>query len=126
MNKMICALLFVALSGCATGPTQTPAKLAAVVCPAVKTELDMLTLTGMFTGGAADTLKRSQPDIDAVCAVGATVDTVSLQKLVDVTFPLLGTLVKNSTLSADEKTRSYVVISSLQLLINTNIALISK
>lgn len=130
MKKMLLAAgvaLSVVLAGCnGSAPVAklTPAQVAAIVCPSAKSELQTLQLAGVFTGGAADTLsKQVQPDVDAVCDIGATVTDAKLQTLVNAAFPLVTSIVKNSTLSDQDKAKAYLAIGGLQAVVNTNIAL---
>lgn len=129
MRKMLLAAGVAALmlfAGCATQPKLTPAQVASIVCPAAKSQLQTMQLSGVFTGGAADTLvKQVQPDVDAVCEVGATVTDAKLQTLLNAAFPLVITAVKNSTVDEPSKQKAYLAISGLQTIISVNIALAS-
>ncbi|TCG09389.1 hypothetical protein BZM27_06200 [Paraburkholderia steynii] len=117
---------FAMLAGCVSPSTQTltPAQVATIVCPSVKSELQTLELAGVFTGGAADTLaKQVTPDVDAVCDVGATITDAKLQTLSNAAFPVVLAVVKNSSLSDQDKAKAYLAIGGFQAVINTNIAL---
>lgn len=133
MKKLFTAaavcLVASALAACGSNPTVpklTPVQVASIVCPAAKTELNTLSLAGVFTGGAQDTLsKQVQPDIDAVCVAGASITDTKLQTLSDTAFPLVITIVKNSSLSDEDKNKAYLAIGGFQALINVNIALVA-
>jgi hypothetical protein len=122
---LLCAAGVAMLAGCAsTAPKLSPAQVAAIVCPSVKSELQTLSLAGVFTGGAADTLnKQVMPDVNAVCDIGATITDAKLQTLANAAFPLVTSIVKNSTLSDADKSKAYLAIGGVQAIINTNIAL---
>lgn len=130
-SLMLLAAGFAALSLAACGsnpsvPKLTPVQVAAIVCPAAKTELSTLSLAGVFTGGAQDTLSTQvQPDLDAVCVAGASITDTKLQTLSDTAFPLVITIVKNSSLSDEDKNKAYLAIGGFQALINVNIALVA-
>ncbi|MBW9102970.1 hypothetical protein [Paraburkholderia phenoliruptrix] len=114
----------VALVGCQSIPTQTPAQIAANICPGVQSEIDVLTKSGVFTGGAQATLTNQvQPDVDAVCAAGATVTTVSIQKLVQATFPVVLTVISNSNLTDQQKLQATVAVGAIVTGINTALSL---
>lgn len=126
-NSMLLAaglLAAVALVGCKSLPTQTPAQIAANICPGVQSEIDVLTKSGVFTGGAQATLSTQvQPDVDAVCAAGATVTTVNIQKLVQATFPVVLTVIANSILTDQQKLQATVAVGVIVTGINTALSL---
>lgn len=126
-NSMLLAaglLAAVALVGCKSLPTQTPAQIAANICPGVQSEIDVLTKSGVFTGGAQATLSTQvQPDVDAVCAAGATVTTVNIQKLVQATFPVVLTVIANSSLTDQQKLQATVAVGVIVTGINTALSL---
>ncbi|CAN0620581.1 conserved exported protein of unknown function [Burkholderia multivorans] len=110
----------VLLAACGTVPKQTPAQVAANVCPLLTAELDTLSTAGLFTGGAADTLnKKITPKVDAVCAKGATVTQVNVQSISGAAVPLLIDLVKASSLSQDDRTTAILAIGTVKGLIDT-------
>ena len=114
----------VALVGCKSLPTQTPAQIAANICPGVQSEIDLLKKSGVFTGGAQATLTNQvQPDVDAVCAAGATVTTLSIQKLVQATFPVVLTAIANSGLTDQQKLQATVAVGVVVTGINTALSL---
>ncbi len=105
-RSMLLAAGFVALvlGACASIPTQTPAQVAAAVCPGLQSEVALLQSSGVFTGGAQATLTNQiQLDLASVCAVGATVTQVSLQNLVNATFPVIVAAINVSSLTDQQK-----------------------
>ncbi|MBU9391919.1 hypothetical protein KTE71_30995 [Burkholderia multivorans] len=71
------------LGACSSLSVQTPAQVAAKVCPLLQSEIGTLSQAGIFTGGAAVTLnEKIAPDVDAACAAGATVTQVNSVDLV--------------------------------------------
>jgi len=121
---LVASIALAACNGSAPVAKLSPAQVAAIVCPSAKSELQTLELAGVFTGGAADTLsKQVSPDVDAVCAIGATVTDAKLQTMANAAFPLVTSIVKNSTLSDADKNKAYLAIGAAQAIINTNIAL---
>lgn len=124
MKRMLLAAGFAVaalFSGCATTtPTQTPAQIAAIVCPAVQSELSTLQAAGVFTGGASITLAgQITPDVSAVCAAGAQVTSTNLQNLVNVTVPVIATVVTNSPLSPQDKLIAMLALGGAQTIFNT-------
>jgi len=114
----------VALVGCASVPTQTPAQIAANICPGVQSEIDTLKKSGVFTGGAQATLTNQvQPDVDAVCAAGASVTTVNIRNLVQATFPIVVTAIGNSSLTDQQKLQATLAVGVVVTGINTALSL---
>ena len=113
-----------ALVGCTSMPTQTPAQIAANICPAVQSEIDVLQKSGVFTGGAQATLtEQIQPDVNAVCAAGVTVTTGDIRKLVQATFPVVVTVIANSSLTDQQKLQATVAVGVVVTGINTALSL---
>jgi len=114
----------VALVGCASVATQTPAQIAANICPGVQSEIDTLKKSGVFTGGAQATLTNQvQPDVDAVCAAGAVVTTVNIRNLVQATFPIVVTAIGNSSLTDQQKLQATLAVGVVVTGINTALSL---
>jgi len=117
-----CIAMLAVLFGCATAP-QTPAQIAARVCPLVTDEVSTLAKAGIFTGGAQDTLTdKIQPAVDKVCAASSTVTQFSLQSLSKEAAPLLIDLVNASTLAQADKSKAVLVIGTAQAMIDTALA----
>jgi hypothetical protein len=133
MKKLLLAAGLVAsvamFAGCAsTGNTtqQTPAQIAAVVCPAVQAELSTLSAAGVFTGGAATTLaSQVTPDVNAVCAAGAQVTSTNLQNLVNVTVPVVATIVTNSPMTPQDKLIAILALGGAQTIFNTAMGIVN-
>ncbi|WP_186130105.1 hypothetical protein [Burkholderia gladioli] len=111
------------LTACASGsnqaPKQTPAQVAANVCPLLTAELDTLSTAGLFTGGAATTLnKKIGPAVDAVCQAGATVTQINVQTISSAAVPLLIDIVNASSLPTNQKTAAILAIGTARGLID--------
>lgn len=111
----------VLLAACAgLGAIKTPAQVAAQVCPMLNDELGTLSAAALFTGGAADTLNNSvMPQVNAVCAAGATVTQVNVQSISSAAVPLLIDLVDASSFSAQQKTAAILAIGTIKGMIDT-------
>jgi hypothetical protein len=116
--------LSIALAACSSVPQQTPAQIAATVCPGVQSELALLSASGVFTGGAAATLANQiQPDVAAVCASGATVTSVNLQTLVNAALPVVVAAVNVSSLTDQQKLEATLAVGALATAVNTALQL---
>jgi len=109
MKNSLCGALLLSvasLAGCAGIPPkniQTPAQIAAQVCPPVQATLTSLqALTNLSDTAQAD-LALAVPIVNAACGVGATVDASSLQALERTALPVLSDLVKVAALSPAEQ-----------------------
>ena len=126
-NLMLLAAGFVALalSACnGSAPTLTFAQQVSIACGAVQGEVAILGSDGVFTGGAANTLKNTvQPAVDKVCAAGATVTKPDLQAIVNTTLPLVKTFVDSSSLARDKKNAADAGIDSAVLAFNVAVSL---
>ncbi|RKE35312.1 hypothetical protein B0G76_1375 [Paraburkholderia sp. BL23I1N1] len=112
------------LVGCAALSTQTPAQIAQNICPGVQSEIGTLKQSGVFTGGAQATLTNQvQPDVDAVCAQGATVTVVNIRNLVQATFPIVVTAIGNSSLTDQQKLQATLAVGVVVTGINTALSL---
>jgi|SRR5580700_3274293 hypothetical protein len=121
---LLTSCIALGLCGCASLQSETPMQIAATVCPSINSGLSQLKTDGFLTGGAADTLSNQvMPDINAVCAAGATVTTTSLQNLVNAALPVIVTAIDNSSLSADKKNTDAAIVGGIALAINTGLAL---
>ncbi|MBN3757252.1 hypothetical protein G3N95_30220 [Paraburkholderia sp. Tr-20389] len=114
----------VVLSGCPSTPTLTFPQQVAIACGAANGEIAILKADGVFTGGAADTLSKTvQPDLEKVCAVGATITRADLQTIVNATLPLVKSFVDESALPQDKKNVADAAIDSGVLAFNIAISL---
>jgi hypothetical protein len=131
MKKIIAAIAagFVALAslaGCAStgSTTQTPAQIAAAVCPAVQTELATVESAGVFTGGAADTLTNQViPDVAAVCSATESATSTGISGIANTVIPLIVTAINNSSLDSSAKTTYILAIGAIQTTINLALGL---
>lgn len=113
-----------ALSACSSTPTLSFADQVKIACGAAQGEFAILTADGVFTGGAADTLNNKiKPAVNEVCAAGATVNTTSLQTVVNTTLPLVKSLVDSSSLAQDKKNAADAAIDTAVLAFNMAISL---
>jgi hypothetical protein len=125
MRKFLAIVSIVAislLSGCAsTGIVpiaQTPAQIAAQVCPLLQVTVSgMQALVGLPIGAQAD-LATAAPVISAVCSINATVDLASLQTLEQTALPTLIAAVKASTMATEDQNRVILDIDAAQLIIS--------
>lgn len=119
------AAVCVSFAGCATtGTTQTPAQVAATICPALQSEVSLLSASGVFTGGAQATLTNQVvPDVASVCAAGVTVTKVTLQNLVSATIPVIVSAINVSSMSASQKNEAILAVGAFSMAINMALSL---
>lgn len=125
-NLMLVAAGLVAsvLWACTGMPTLTFQQQVALACSDGDAAINIMKDDGVFSGGALDTLNKTvQPDLDKVCAAGATVTTVNLKNLANATLPLLKTLVSASNVSQQYKSEANAAIDLTMLAVNTAVAL---
>ncbi|HEX7642040.1 MAG TPA: hypothetical protein VF472_07480 [Burkholderiaceae bacterium] len=125
MKNTLCgALLFsvASLAGCA-GVTprnvQTPAQIAAQVCPPIQATLGALQALPALPGQAQADLALAIPIVDAACGVGALADVPSLQALERTALPILSNVVKAAALSPAEQDR----ILAAQIVLSAAVAI---
>lgn len=118
------AALSFALAACSTtGQTvQTPAQVAARVCPPVEVAITSLKQVNGMSDSALHALDDAQPVVNAVCAAGATVDALNLQTLATAGLPAIIAVVKASPLSAQDQDRVILGVTTAQILLATAIA----
>ena len=111
MNKFLCsALLFSAasLAGCANvAPRsgQTPAQIAAQVCPPIQATLDTLQMLPGLPGDTEANLALAIPIVNGVCSAGATINLSSLRTLEGTALPILSDVAKAAALSSADQER---------------------
>lgn len=106
-------------SACSSLTLQTPAQVAAKVCPLLQSEIGTLSQAGVFTGGAAVTLnEKIAPGVDAACAAGATVTVANVQSISSAVAPLLITVVKESGLSQSDQVTAVLAIGTVKGMID--------
>lgn len=115
-------LLFVALSlalfGCANQVVQTPAQVAAKVCPSLTTTITALQgLVGM-NEEEITFLADAQKIIKPVCEMDlAKVQFSDLKTMVNDAVPKLDYVIKLSPLTDEQKNQSLLVIAAAQIVI---------
>lgn len=103
------------LGACSSLSVQTPAQVAAKVCPLLQAEISALSQAGVFTGGAAITLnEKIVPSVDAVCATGSSVTQVNVQSISSAVAPLLINVVKASGLSQSDQVTAVLAIGTIK------------
>lgn len=118
------AVLSFVLAACSTTgqAVQTPAQVAARVCPPVEVAIASLKQVNGMSDAALRALDEAQPLVNAVCAAGSTVDTVNLQMLANTGLPAIITIVKASPLSAQDQDRIILGVTTAQILLAATIA----
>ena len=115
-------VLFAACATPAGQPAPTPAEIAAQVCPATQTALTSLQgLVGLPEQATAD-LAIAAPIVNAVCSVGATVNTANLQSLATTAFPAIFAVVKASPLADDKKNEAIMGLTVAEIALNAVLA----
>jgi aspartate-semialdehyde dehydrogenase len=127
MKKLFAAIAVASLcllAACAGVQPQTPAQIAAAVCPVLQPQLAQLQASGVFTGGAAATLDdKIAPDLNKVCVAGALVTSTSLAAVANEAVPLIVDAINASSMSAANKNTAVAIVSDAQLAITSAIAL---
>lgn len=119
----LAAALVMSMAGCATQMSaQSPAQVAAQVCPVVKTTLTSL---GALTLGisAASDLGRASLVVGAVCDIGGAVTTGNLQAMAGQVFPALVGVVKSTNMSIDQQNQVILDLSAAQIILTGALAL---
>lgn len=94
----IVASLFALVAGCAGMQVSTPAQIAAALCVPTNTAVSTInslakqnpTDASIQTASAA--LTKIQPTIDAVCSQASTINSTTVQTLIEQGLPALGTI----------------------------------
>ncbi|VVE13275.1 hypothetical protein PCA20602_02749 [Pandoraea capi] len=120
----LAAMLSLALGACSTTgqSVQTPAQVAARVCPPVQIAITSLGQINGLSDAALRALDDAQPVVSAVCAAGATADAVNLQVLATTGLPAIIAVVKASPLSAQDQDRIIIGVTTAQILLTAAIA----
>jgi hypothetical protein len=112
------------LAACAGTKPQTPAQIAAALCPVLQPQLAQLQVAGVFTGGAAATLDNTiAPELNKVCVAGALVTSTGLAAVAGEALPLIVAAINASKLGQDQKNAAIAVVNGAQLAIDSAIAL---
>jgi hypothetical protein len=96
---------------------QTPAQIAAQVCPPVQTAMTGLNALAGLPEGAQKDLATITPMVAAVCTVGATANIDNLQQLAQTALPAIVNVVKASALSVEEQDAIIVDVTAAQLVL---------
>ncbi|BDD93556.1 hypothetical protein PanNE5_29960 [Pandoraea sp. NE5] len=118
------AVLSFVLAACSTTgqAVQSPAEVAARVCPPVEVAVTSLQQVNGMSDAALKALADAQPVVSAVCASGSTVDAVNLQTLASAGLPAIITVAKASPLSAQDQDRVILGVTTAQILLTAAIA----
>ncbi|VVE49187.1 hypothetical protein [Pandoraea terrigena] len=118
------AVLSFVLAACSTTgqAVQSPAEVAARVCPPVEVAVTSLQQINGMSEAALKALADAQPIVNSVCAAGSTVDAVNLQTLASAGLPAIVTVVKASPLSAQDQDRVILGVTTAQILLTAAIA----
>ncbi|HSY30248.1 MAG TPA: hypothetical protein VK832_22225 [Burkholderiaceae bacterium] len=105
-------------TGNTTSPaTQTPAQVAAQICPPIQTALSGLNaLTGLPAGAKAD-LDTVTPLVAGVCATGESVNLASLQSLQQTALPAIINAVKASGMAVEQQNSVILDITAAQVVL---------
>ncbi|MDN7762968.1 hypothetical protein [Burkholderia cepacia] len=107
------------LGACSSLTQQTPAQVAAKMCPLLNSEIGTLSQAGVFTGGAAVTLNETiAPAVSAACAAGATVTVANVQSISSAVAPLLVSVVKASGLPQSDQVTAVLAIGTIKGMID--------
>jgi hypothetical protein len=115
------------LSACATptGTTQTPAQIAASVCPSIHATLDSL---ATLPWNPADTAKLNTAvvTVGTVCSLGATVTSTDLQTIANQALPAILSVIGTSTLSDEKKSQYTTDLIAANAILNAAISISGK
>ncbi len=104
-------------NGTAAPAMQTPAQVAAQICPPIQTALSGLNaLAGLPLGAKAD-LDAVTPLVTGVCAAGETVNPASLQTLQQTALPAIINAVKASGMAVEQQNSVILDITAAQLVL---------
>lgn len=123
MKKLFLIAVAFALTACASAPAgqaiQTPAEVAARVCPPVQIALVSLQgLVGLPIDVQAN-LAAAVPVVAVVCNSTATINSVDLKALADQALPIILQVVKISGMEADKQNEIVLGISAAQIVLAT-------
>lgn len=126
---LACAFLTAAaavMSGCAstTGvvAVQTPAQVAAQVCPPTETAIASLKLLQGMPAQAIANLATAEQIVTTVCTAGATVNVADLQTLATTALPIVLDVVQASPLDPAQQNQIILGVSAAQIVISAVLA----
>jgi len=119
MKKLIVALIVaLSMAGCASQSQQTPAQVAARVCPATTDaigSLQKLTLPAKD----AKALAEVAPLVDAVCKAASTVTSDDIRSLSVTALPAIIDIVNASPLETDKKNAVILDLTAVQIIVDS-------
>ena len=119
-------LAVLAISACTTSGQpariQTPAQIAAQVCPAAQAAISSLQLVAGLPTDAQEKLASAEPIVAAVCAAGTTVQAIDLKTLAANGLPVILKVVNASALDDDVKTRVGLDLTVAQVVLSSVLA----
>jgi len=126
-NVVLFGALFLlgVLGGCQTtpgAPAQTPAQIAARVCPPITAGLVSLQAIPQLSASDLAGIAKVSPMVDLVCSSSATVNITNLQTLGNTGFPAVIAVVQSSGLDPDKKQRVIGDIAALQVIFDIVLA----
>lgn len=123
-RTIFAVLMIMAMTACAplqpSGATQSPQQVAAQLCPSVTIALMSLqSLEGISTADslALDKVSNIVTPVCAAVAGGGLVATSDLKTFASTYSPLLNSIVKTSSLAADQKNRILLDLAVAQIAI---------
>jgi hypothetical protein len=120
---LLAAGLVALISGCATtGIVQTPAQVAAQVCPPTQTAIASLQAVVGLSDDAKAKLAEAAPVVAAVCSAGSSVNVVDLKSLGSTALPAVMAVVNASPLSDQDKTKIGIDLTVAQIVLSSVIA----
>ena len=118
----IASIAIVAACTTPSGQQETPAQIAAQVCPPTQAALTSLQALNGLPEGATKDLATVAPIVNAVCSASATVTTVNLQSLAQNALPTIITIVKASPLSSDDQNKIILDVTAAQIIVDAVMA----
>jgi hypothetical protein len=120
---LLAAGLVALISGCATtGTVQTPAQVAAQVCPPSQTAIASLQAVVGLSDDAKAKLAEAAPVVAAVCSAGSSVNVADLKSLGSTALPAVMAVVNASPLSDQDKTKIGIDLTVAQIVLSSVIA----
>lgn len=122
-SMLLAASLVALVSGCATtGAVQTPAQIAAQVCPPAQTAITSLQAVVGLSDEAKAKLADAAPIVAAVCSAGSSVNVADLKSLGASALPAVMAVVNASPLSDQDKTKIGIDLTVAQIVLSSVLA----